>query len=99
MTEEDKYPDKVFVPNHMTDFEKLLFAQSAIKEFKKRQSELEIELGKAISTIDELRFVINHDKELMDFRSLKAENRKIREENRRLQGINQQLRRQLNLPL
>ena len=50
----DEHEDKIFVRGHFTDFEKLLFAQDEIKQLKKNNSELSVEIGKAQSYITEL---------------------------------------------
>mgnify|MGYP001607737082 CR=1 FL=1 len=43
---EDLFPDKIFVRNHFTDFEKLLFALKYIEELKKILDNAELEISR-----------------------------------------------------
>ncbi len=92
MENTDPHPDKIFVRDHLTDLEKLLFAQSAIKEFKKENAELKIELGKAQSYIEELKHLVNHDPEIIELERLKTSRDQLRKNNIRLTGENRRLR-------
>lgn len=94
----DIHPDKIFVPGHLTDLEKLLFAQAYIKELKKENSALSIELGKLRSFIQEQKEVMNLEKgELKKLRAISYnqqlldDNAKIKRENKRLKKDNKDL--------
>ncbi len=60
----DELADKIFVRGHLTDLEKLLFAENEIKELKKKVKELELRLGKQQSDLDEAEFLIRKYKPL-----------------------------------
>jgi uncharacterized coiled-coil DUF342 family protein len=53
-----------------TDFEKLLFANSYIKELKKENSDLKFEIGVLNSELDELHHELNKPIEKNDYRSM-----------------------------
>ena len=87
MSEIDNHPDKIFVRDHFTDFEKLLFAQAEIKDLKKENADLKIEIGKLQSFITEIEDMTD-EKLRNDFKSIKAQNVKLRDEIKRLREIN-----------
>ena len=66
MSQEDKYPDKIFVKNNLTVQEKLLFANSYIKELKKEISELNFKIGVIESEKQELIHQANNTKQLIE---------------------------------
>jgi len=100
----DEHEDKIFVRGHFTDFEKLLFAQDEIKQLKKNNSELSVEIGKAQSYITELEDTIRQlnanprsaeeKKELraLDYnQELLRLNKQLMEQNRKLKKTNSEL--------
>ncbi len=99
----DPCPDKIFVRNHFTDFEKLLYAEAEIKELKAQISGLNVEIGKLKSYIDELKQPINpmelteEERRLRNNGKLRLVNRKLKEENKRLRNdIEMMIVRRLN---
>ncbi len=58
----DKFPDKIFVKDHLTAQEKLMFANSYISDLKSRISELQILLGQSNSEVSELKHVSKEDR-------------------------------------
>jgi len=90
---EDNHPDKIFVRNHLTDFEKLLFAEREIKDLKKENTELKIENGKLSAFILEIEANEHRTaEEKKEFRAI-SYNRAILEENKRLRDRNKKLKR------
>ena len=98
----DNFEDKIFVRGHLTDFEKLLFANKEIEELKRERTVLSIENGQLKSQIQELEAEIvkknKMDKE--ERAKLRAdeyniailnENRNLRERNRKLMIDNSRL--------
>lgn len=63
----------MFIKEKLTDFEKLLFAESYIKELK-------IELGKLKSEVDEYKDKYGENL-LISIKKLKTDNRKLRAQN------------------
>jgi uncharacterized protein (DUF3084 family) len=87
MCDTDPHPDRIFVPGHHTDFEKLLFARSEIKDLKKQLACSNIELGKANSLIEELQATI---KDLQPTSAItKAEKKEFRAREYNLALINE----------
>jgi hypothetical protein len=89
----EEIESKIFVRDHLTDFEKLLFAEKAIKDFKKENVELKIENGKLSAFILEIEANNKRSKEeIKEFRA-KSYNRAILEENKYLRERNKKLKR------
>jgi len=88
--ETDIYPDRIFVRDHFTDFEKLLFAQAEIKDLKKENSELLFEIGKLKSYILEVEYNTNQTL-LNNHKSIKGDNRKLKDEIKKLRETNKHL--------
>jgi len=86
----DEHEDQIFVRNHFTDFEKLLFAQDEIKQLKKNNSELSVEVGKCQSYITELEETIRQLNSNPRSEEEKKELRKL-QYNEELLRLNKQL--------
>jgi predicted DNA-binding protein YlxM (UPF0122 family) len=63
----------MFDRDNLTDFEKLLFAQTFIKELKKELSEANVKNGVLLSEIDELKDIIAKSKDTNRILSYKAQ--------------------------
>ena len=91
MNSTDKNPDKIFVRDNLTDFEKLLFAQSQIKELKKLLKESDEKNGKLISAVDELKHYIQTAKEMTDYNKITQSINQLRKNNINLTERNRKL--------
>lgn len=88
----------MFKRGNLTDFEKLLWAESYIKELKKQNKQLNFEIGVLTSEKDELIHVIHLKKDSKEFyimkkhlSSLQKERSKIKKLNSELLGRNKKL--------
>ncbi len=90
---DDLFPDKIFVKDNFTDFEKLLFAQSEIKRLVNECKVLRIELGELKSFVQELES--NNKRTTEEKKELRAMsyNKALLEENKRLRIKNKKLKK------
>lgn len=60
----DLHPDKIFVRHGLTEFEKLLFAESYIKQLEREKKELLFKLGQMSSYQEEAKDIIEGKEKL-----------------------------------
>lgn len=101
----------MFNRNNLTDFEKLLFAESYIKKLKNYIKSLHFERGVRITEIQELKYLINKNPDLQKqlsirknlsslskkYEKLKKQNNELIKNNKELNWELIQLKRNINL--
>ena len=90
----------IFIAGHLTDFEKLLFAEAHIKEMKKlydeaikENSRLHIEIGKVKSLVQEFEHASRGTKDERKTLRAISYNKALLEENKNLRARNKKLMR------